>query len=795
MKRRDFFQGGIASLVGLSGLLRASNWQAAPATEMPPPAKAPGTYSTAERHLLGWGWREAPHGQTLASDVLGQLVGVDPARPHYGLYGPNGGANDRGFFFYAAMGRTDTVTGLAAHLGLRKLAVPDTWNHRVLLFDLRSDGSLASRVASGIIGQAAFDAREIGQGPGGLHYPAACTFDPNGRFLFVADEHNNRVLQYDMASLQRAVRVYGQPDFDSWGYDAQPGDPNRVLRDSLRSLYGYDGPFPLHRHPSPRGFFLPSGLACDGKRLFVSDCDNHRVLVFDISGTENGPAAIAVLGQPDFDGFKPNRGGAAGPTIKLMASSDRESLNNFYGKPGPDTMLFPTGLALDRTHRYLLVADCQNDRALVFDVGKEIRNGMPAVAVVRKNDDVPAEWRPADKDFKGIVDVVVDETDRVFVSDRKGLRVLVYSLASILSGKPAPEAALGRFEMLTDLEQVKGLGKAEGPTGLAIAGRFLYVAEPRASRVLCYDTSHPARRAVNVLGQSYAGDSARPSYNQYGHNGGANPYGFSLIDGVPGISVSEDGQWLLASDSVGGRVLFFPLASDGLPLDRYARFTLGAPDLTTQVSNYGPDRFARPCSSVMTADGRVFITDFSGARILYFELPGLTAASGKGALDPLRPNLPSPDGATVAGGAPGMRGTKDNLLFHSITCGAAAKAVLGQVDFYTSLRNAASISQLGKEISGLAFDRKRGWLIITDKQNNRVVIMDVSKGVKTFMPAFAVLGQADFDSNGPYRGKAISDNDHDRVFIANDSMGERATKPAEKKVPWHPAGLKEPKGA
>jgi len=34
---------------------------------------------------------------------------------------------------------------MAAHGGIRKLAVPDYWNHRVLLFDLNADGSLVSR--------------------------------------------------------------------------------------------------------------------------------------------------------------------------------------------------------------------------------------------------------------------------------------------------------------------------------------------------------------------------------------------------------------------------------------------------------------------------------------------------------------------------------------------------------------------------------------------------------------------------------------------------------------------------
>jgi hypothetical protein len=53
---------------------------------------------------------------------------------------------------------------MAAHAGICKLAAPDYWNHRVLLFDLHADGSLAERRASALIGQQRFDVMEIGQG-------------------------------------------------------------------------------------------------------------------------------------------------------------------------------------------------------------------------------------------------------------------------------------------------------------------------------------------------------------------------------------------------------------------------------------------------------------------------------------------------------------------------------------------------------------------------------------------------------------------------------------------------------
>jgi sugar lactone lactonase YvrE len=682
------------------------------------------------RSLLGWGWQNRARGQSLASDVLGQFVDGDPRRPNFGGYGPYGGPNDHAFFFFAFnAGRYQVAGSPAAHLGIRKLAVPDYWNHRVLLFELRADGSLARHLAGGLIGQERYDEMEIGRGPARFHYPAGCAFDPAGQRLFVADEYNHRVLEFDAQLPTRATRVFGQRNFDDWGYDASPGE---LVWDSTRE--DIRGP-KIKRDTSARGLFLPRGVASDGRRLFVADGDNHRVLAFDLAGNENGPAAIAVLGQPDFTRAEPNRG----------------------GKPTLATMLFPSGLAVDPSGRYLLVADTLNYRLLVFDVAGEIVNGKPALAAVTLPDIRPHDLPnpPYERNITGAVAVAVDADGKVYVADRRGMRVVAYQLADLVAGESEPLAAIGRFEMTTDLWQMKsGYG---GPTGLAIAGRHLYVAEPRGNRVLCFNVTDPQRRAVDLLGQFYGNDLSRPHFNKYGPNGGPDPYGFDFADGTPGLSVTDDGAWLLAADPIGGRLLFFPLGPDGLPVDRSARLALGVPTLDARANNYGAARFNRPGHTVLTDDGRLFASDFQGSRILYFELANVVNSTGRGAVGPLRPFEPPKDRP--------VRGRED-FEFRSVDSGVPALHVLGQVDFYTGLRGTASQRQLGKEISGLAYDRKRQWLFVGEKLNHRVVAVDVSKGVETFMPALAVLGQPDFDANAPNFGQAE----------------------------WHPRGMETPSG-
>jgi DNA-binding beta-propeller fold protein YncE len=686
------------------------------------------------RELIGVGWENAPHGQTLASDVLGQFVNGDPSRPSFGMHGAYGGASDHGFFFFAyGAGRHWTLCGLATSTAAGKLAVPDYWNHRVLLFDLNPDGSLVNRRASALIGQARFDEMEIGCAADRLNYPAACAFDPAGRLLFVADSFNHRVLQFDMRSPRRAVRVYGQSDFEGWGFDA--ATTPRVVRKANRQ-----DPF-LHQ-PNERGMFFPRGVACDGKRLFVSDYDNQRILVFNIDGSENGPTAIAVLGQNDFTQCKANRG----------------------GKAGLDTVNFPSALALDEGARHLIVADSANRRALIFDISGEIKNGMPAVAAASLPP-LPQGEHPFGADerwpINGAVSVATGPGSQIFLTDREGYRVLVYDLDAVLGGNQAPRAAIGRFEMMTDLQQAEN--DNGGPTALAAAGQFLYAAEPRGNRVLCFDSSDPDLRTVNLLGQFDGNDTDRPNYHKYAPNNGPTPSGFDFGDGWPSVSVTYDGEWLMVADSIGGRLLFFPLRNNGTPLDRAARFALGASALDVRMNKTGNDHFKRPGHAVMTDAGDLFVSDFSGSRILHFEMTNLASSTGKRALEPLRDYVKPADRKPHDG---------ESFDFRSNDSGIAASHVLGQVDFDAELRDHASISQLGKQISGLALDRERGWLIVTEMMNHRVVIFDISKGVSNFMPAFAVLGQPDFDQNA-----------------VNFGQGTR------KNLIWHPQGMWQPHGS
>jgi hypothetical protein len=139
------------------------------------------------------------------------------------------------------------VAGLSGPTGLAirgdgMLAVADTGNDRVVLFDVLSDdgepvSELGNRVDEGGEGDVFRDPRAVAF----LHYG-----------LLVADTGNHRVLYF--------------PRLDRTDADAR---------------WGWEAEAPEEAAPSEASFREPSGLAVDGEgSLLVADRGHHRVLIF-----------------------------------------------------------------------------------------------------------------------------------------------------------------------------------------------------------------------------------------------------------------------------------------------------------------------------------------------------------------------------------------------------------------------------------------------------------------------------------------------------------------------------------
>jgi len=174
-----------------------------------------------------------------------------------------------------------------------RLWVADVNNNRVLRFD-NAAGKADGADADGVLGQALWGNNAPATAQNRMSAPFQIVGTHAG-VLFVADSGNHRVLRFldaaQKANGANADAVLGQTDFTS---SASPAPPTQA---SLNS---------------------PMGVAYEdyGGRLFVSDANNRRVLIFAnavIRG--NGATADYVLGQTDFVTGTANTGGLSASSL------------------------------------------------------------------------------------------------------------------------------------------------------------------------------------------------------------------------------------------------------------------------------------------------------------------------------------------------------------------------------------------------------------------------------------------------------------------------------------------------
>ena len=260
-----------------------------------------------------------------------------------------------------------------------RLFTIDQYNHRVLVWRLDPFNRLLHRKAEVVIGQPdVYTANRHSPTARTFRIPGAVAYDVRHKRLFVGDGWYNRVLVFDadpspLKDFPEAIAVLGQPDFTS------------AKSEMTRTSLNFD--VAKGRHGITSGNPRAMGIAVDaaGKRLFVSDGPNYRVMVFDIAPDrlENGASAIAVLGKPDFTSGRsvltePRRAlfGLAASRPEKRASA---TANQFDSMPGD--------LAFDPNHQRLFVIDGRSHRVLVFNVAPNVlKNGMDAIAVIGQPD-------------------------------------------------------------------------------------------------------------------------------------------------------------------------------------------------------------------------------------------------------------------------------------------------------------------------------------------------------------------------------------------------------------------------
>ena len=244
-----------------------------------------------------------------------------------------------------------------------KLYVADTQNNRVLIYNtIPKTNGVAADV---VLGQPNFTTaiqpdltqQTTTATAADLLNPVAVTSD--GIHLFVTDLGYNRVLIWNSIPTSNAAPanvVIGQPDMTSGvANNAFTGQAATAASDTVNKetpvlCTTQTGTDPAG-HPTYDVYCnatlnFPRFALSDGKRLFLADGGNDRVLVFNQIPTQNGQSADTIIGQI---------GG-----VVNQASDAADSLRT------------PMSLAWDGTNLY--VGDAYNRRITVYSIGE---NSIP----------------------------------------------------------------------------------------------------------------------------------------------------------------------------------------------------------------------------------------------------------------------------------------------------------------------------------------------------------------------------------------------------------------------------------
>ena len=383
-----------------------------------------------------------------------------------------------------------------------------------------------------VVGQKDFNSGSAHAGQGTpsastLQFPFSGVFVDGSRRFFVVEGDTNRVLiwnQVPTTNFAPADVVIGQPNFTSGAGNngglgprtlftpadafVQGGrlyvsdiDNNRVLVwNSIPTTNFAPADFVLGQpdfisntanaggNPAANTLSAPRGITGDGRRLLVADGSNHRILIWDPAPTSTFEPADQVLGQPDFTSNTANNGAISARSLNL-----------------------PLGLKFDGKN--LLVADFSNSRVLIWTSFPTEK--FQAANVVLGQPD----FKTRGVNSRGLSASSINEADglhsdgkRVYVSDQRNNRVLIWNSIPTVNGAPA-DVVLGQRDFVSNGANAGGgptKRTLRGPIGIFTDGKRLFVNDTANNRILIYnigssaiDLSPQFKQGKAVLGKVF----------------------------------------------------------------------------------------------------------------------------------------------------------------------------------------------------------------------------------------------------------------------------------------------------
>jgi len=307
-----------------------------------------------------------------------------------------------------------------------------------------------------VIGQRDFNSGLANQGGSANSntFSVPCGISSDGKRLFVVDRSNNRVFIYNSMPTPNnasADIVIGQPNFTS------------ILANQGVSA----GANTLSR---------PFDVCFDGKRLFIAEVNNNRVLIFNSVPTSNNASANVVVGQPDFATT------SAGTTASKFS--------------GP-THVFSDG-------KKLFVSDSANNRVLIYNFIPTSNGASANVVIGQPNFNVSnaSDLYGATSRTVGYCYRVITDGKRLFICDGTFYRVLVYNSVPT-NNYTAADIVIGQPTFTASGGSASATKFGASPYYLISDNRRLFISTLGSNRVLFYNSIPTANNASAgmVIGQ------------------------------------------------------------------------------------------------------------------------------------------------------------------------------------------------------------------------------------------------------------------------------------------------------
>lgn len=437
-----------------------------------------------------------------------------------------------------------------------KLAVTDTTNNRVLLWD--TFPTVNRPAASRVIGQSDFTSNAAGTSNARLNAPESVASD--GTKLVVADTQNNRVLIWN-----------SWPSTDGVAADLVLGQPN--FTDSL-----------ARNSNDPQHFNNPMSVVKVAGKMVLADALRQRILIWNSEPTLSATAADVVLGQTDFNGYKANQGGSASASTLSTVRS-----------------IWTTGTKL-------FAADGSNNRVMIWNTIPTV-NAQPADIVLGQPDmtTVTANTGGVSASSLSLPGCVTSDGVRLVVCDFTNNRVLIWNTIPTSSNTPA-DLVLGQpnFTSNTANNGGRSASTMQQPYGAAIIGTKLLISDYGNFRVLIWNSlpTSNGQAADVVIGQANFSDGGQNS----GLNQSLAANGFAAPKGIATDSTGA----LYISDITNDRILKFnsvPTAN-GASADE----AIGQNSLT-KLKAIGPAGIQQIYDFLIDGQ-KIYIPDYINSRLL-----------------------------------------------------------------------------------------------------------------------------------------------------------------------------------